>query len=65
MIRIPDATEPTACRTLVYLGARRFLQIGEDGAEITDHKELERSLTYGLYYSLRPTLTFDDIHTLS
>jgi hypothetical protein len=65
VVRIPDATEPLSCRTLVYLGNRRFLQTGENGLEITDHKELERSLTYGLYYALRPTLAFDDIHTLS
>ena len=63
LVRIPDATEPTECRTLVFLGGRSFLQVGENGVEITDHKELEKSLTYGLYYCIRPTLAWDDVHT--
>ena len=57
---------PSNGQILVYLGNEKFLrQVRSDGgAASADFFELQRGHTFNLFVALRPTLAYDDVHTL-
>ena len=66
VFQIAKCSKPTEGQTLVYLGNEKFLwQVRSDrGARIMDFFELQRSHTFDLFFALRPTLAYDDVHVL-
>ena len=60
---ITKYNKPAGGQTIVYLGDKKFLGQGENGTAIVDWFELQKAHTYDLFYALRPTLAYDDIHT--
>ena len=65
--QITKHTQPSVGQTLVYLGNEKFLwQTRTDrGARVVDFFELQRSHTFELFFALRPTLAYDDVHVLA
>ncbi len=64
VFQMSQITAPSVGKTLIYLGNRQFLaQSGiNGGAEIADWFELQKCHTYQLFFALRPTLAYDDVH---
>ena len=60
---ISKYNKPAGGQTIVYLGNKLFLGQGENGTAIVDWFELQKAHTYDLFFALRPTLAYDDIHT--
>ena len=65
VLEIKEATMPSSGQTLVYLGDGKFLGQGASGTEVVDFFELQKAFIYDLFFALRPTLAFDDVHTLT
>ena len=63
VIMIKDYKKSANGQTIVYLGDRKFLGQGENGTAIVDWFELQKAHCNDLFYALRPTLAYDDIHT--
>ncbi len=64
---IKSVKSPDKGQVMVYLGNGQFLrQVRTDGgAAVLDWFELQRAHCYDLFFALRPTLAYDDVHTLS
>ena len=63
VIQIKKFNKAAEGQTIVYLGDRKFLGQGENGTTIVDWFELQKCHTYDLFFALRPTLAYDDVHT--
>ncbi|MBR2976929.1 MAG: S-layer homology domain-containing protein, partial [Oscillospiraceae bacterium] len=61
-----DLNKPTSGQTLVYLGNEKFLRQVRTtgGASVATFFELQKAHTFQLFYVLRPTLAYDDVHNL-
>ena len=68
VIRVPDVKKLNAFDTLVYLGGGKYLQY-QNGKQnpyaIVEEPELVRSLQAQMFFNLRPTLAYDDVHALA
>ena len=62
VIQVKKFNKAAQGQTLVYLGDRKFLGQGENGTAIVDWFELQKCHTYDLFFALRPTLAYDDVH---
>ena len=64
---ISSTAKPSKGEVMVYLGNEQFLrQVRTDGgAAVLDWFELQKAHTYNLFFALRPTLAYDDVHALS
>jgi hypothetical protein len=66
VFEIRSVGAPNSGQTLVYLGNGKFLgqSAVTGGAAVTDWFALQKAHTYELFFALRPTLAYDDVHTL-
>ena len=66
VFEIEKASNPKKGTTLIYLGNEKFLrQVRTDGgAAVVDFFVLQKAHTNELFFALRPTLAYDDVHTL-
>ena len=64
---VANVAKPNKGEVMVYLGNEKFLrQVRSDGgAAVMDFFELQKAHTSELFFALRPTLAYDDVHTLS
>ena len=64
---ISSTAKPDKGEVMVYLGNSQFLrQVRSDGgAAVLDFFELQKAHTYNIFFALRPTLAYDDVHALS
>ena len=60
----PGDADPRTERSLVYLGEGKYLMYDpQTGAyPIVEEPDFVASLIYGVFYCLRPTMAYDDIH---
>ena len=59
--------EEIETNTLVYLGEGKYLRTDKKSGLclIVDEPEFVASLIFGMFYCMRPTLAYEDIHTLA
>ena len=63
VMEISQIKAPSYGQTLVYLGNDEFLGKGKGNEiEVVDFFELQKAHTYELFFALRPTLAYDDVH---
>ena len=63
IVRIPELPHFEQPNVLIYLGNGKYLNGGET-VQITEEPELVRCLLLDVFYNLRPTLAYDDLHAL-
>ncbi len=65
IVRSDDVSVAGKSEQLVYLGEGKYLFYDGKAYTIAEEPELVASLLSDIYYVLRPTLAYDDIHTLA
>ena len=67
LVRAEDAgkTGKGASEQLVYLGGGKYLMCEKGGFTFAEEPEFVFSLPYDVFYVLRPTLAYDDIHAFA
>ena len=65
IIRLEAIRNPVSVSPLIYLGGGRYLTYDsvKKTYPLVEEPELVRSLVYDLFYCLRPSLAYDDLHT--
>ena len=62
LVKIRTASTPATSKVAVYAGNKKFLECDNKTVGVTDFFALQESHIYQLFYVLRPTMAFDDIH---
>ena len=65
IVRVSTPQGIAKTNTLVYLGGGKYLGRDDSGKiELKEEPDFVKSLTFDLFYCLRPSLAYDDLHTL-